>query len=51
MGIIAKARDAINRVRNYDAETAYLEQATSPIDLEFRMRELDRYKAKRQIWY
>ena len=44
MGIISKARDAIRRHRNFNPQQAYLEQATSLVDLEYRLREIDRGK-------
>jgi hypothetical protein len=44
MGIISKTRDAIRRYRQFDPEQAYLEQATSLVDLEYRQREIDRGK-------
>lgn len=51
MGIISKARAAIKRYREFDPEQAYLEQATSIIDLESRQREIDRGKfRKRPNW-
>jgi hypothetical protein len=51
MGIISKARAAIERYRRYDPEQAYLEEATSIIDLENRQREIDRGKfRKRPNW-
>ncbi len=48
MGIISKARAAIDRYRNFNIEEAYLEQATSIIDLEGRQREIDRGKFRKQ---
>jgi hypothetical protein len=48
MGIIAKARAAIGKVRNFDPETAYLEEATSVLDLEMRQREIDRGKFRKR---
>jgi hypothetical protein len=50
MGIFSKARAAIQRVRNFDPETAYLEQATSLVDLESRQREIDRGKFRKTNW-
>jgi hypothetical protein len=47
MGIISKARSALERYRQYDPEQAYLEQATSIIDLESRQREIDRGKFRK----
>ena len=48
MGIISKARAALGRYRNFNFEEAYLEQATSIIDLEARQREIDRGKFRKQ---
>ena len=42
MGIIAKARAAIGKARNFDPEQAYLEESTSLVDLERRQKEIDR---------
>ncbi len=42
MGIISRVRSAVDRYRNFDPERAYLEQATSMIDLEMRQREVDK---------
>ena len=50
MGIISRTRAAIGRVRNFDPETAYLNEATTLVDLESRMREIDRGKFKRRGW-
>ena len=48
MGILSRARDAISRARNFDPEQAYLEEATSLIDLERRMKEVDRGRFRRR---
>jgi hypothetical protein len=50
MGIIAKARAAIDKARNFDPERAYLEAATSLTDLESRQREIDRGRFRRRNW-
>jgi hypothetical protein len=50
MGFIAKARAAIGKARNFDPEQAYLEAATSLVDLESRQREIDRGKFRRRHW-
>jgi hypothetical protein len=50
MGIVSKTRAAIGRIRNFDPETAYLNEATSLVDLESRQREIDRGKFKRRDW-
>ena len=50
MGIIAKARAAIGKARNFDPEQAYLEAATSLVDLESRQREIDRGKFRKTNW-
>jgi len=41
MGIISDLRKALGR-RARDPELRYLEEATSPVDLEMRHREIDR---------
>jgi hypothetical protein len=48
MGIISRARDAIDRYRRYDPVQAYLEASTSLIDLEARQREVDRGKFRKR---
>jgi hypothetical protein len=48
--MIAKARSAIERYRRYDPAQAYLEQATSLVDLESRQREIDRGKFRKRNW-
>ncbi len=48
MGIISRTRDAIERVRNFDPEQAYLEESTSLVDLERRQKEIDRGRFRRQ---
>jgi hypothetical protein len=50
MGIVSNVRDAIRRYRNFDPERAYLEQATSIVDLEHRQREIDRGRFRRRQW-
>ena len=50
MGIIAKARAAIGKARSFDPEQAYLEAATSLIDLESRQREIDRGRFRKRNW-
>ena len=50
MGFIAKARAAIGKVRNFDPEQAYLEAATSVLDLEIRQREIDRGRFRKRNW-
>ncbi len=50
MGIISRVRSAVDRYRNFDPERAYLEQATSMIDLEMRQREVDKGKFRRRNW-
>jgi hypothetical protein len=50
MGIISKVRKSIDRYRQFDPELAYLNQATSLIDLEARQRELDRGKFRKRAW-
>ena len=47
MGIVSKTRDAIKRFRSFDPEQAYLERATSLIDLERRQREIDNGRFRR----
>ena len=47
MGIISRARDAIERYRRYDPVQAYLEASTSLVDLEARQREVDRGKFRK----
>ena len=42
MGIISKTRSALQRLRAFDPEQAYLEEATSIVDLERRQKEIDR---------
>jgi len=48
MGILSRARDAISKARKFDPELAYLEEATSIIDLENRMKEIDRGRFRRR---
>ena len=54
MGIISRARDAMQRYRNFSPEQAYLEEATSLVDLERRQKEIDRGRfrgrQKRQLF-
>ena len=53
MGIISRARAAIQSYRRVDPEQAYLEEATSLVDLERRQQEIDkgRFRARRQWPY
>jgi hypothetical protein len=48
MGIISRTREAIQRLRSFDPELAYLEESTSLIDLERRQKEIDRGRFRRQ---
>lgn len=50
MGIISRVRGAVDRYRHFDPERAYLEQATSLVDLEMRQREVDRGKFRKRTW-
>jgi hypothetical protein len=44
MGIFQRLRNAIRVPTVYDIETEYLNGSTSTVDLEMRMREIDRGK-------
>jgi hypothetical protein len=51
MGIIADIRKALGRRRGADPEQRYLEEATSPADLEMRYREIDRGRFRQRRLY
>ena len=51
MGIIADFKKALGRRRSVDPEQRYLEEATSPADLEMRYREIDRGRFRAQRLY
>ncbi|MEF2074031.1 DUF3563 domain-containing protein [Consotaella aegiceratis] len=40
--VVQSLRSAVKRFRDYDPEMAYLNEATSQVDLECRQREIDR---------
>lgn len=42
MGIVSTLRSVFRAPSREDAELSYLNQSTSPIDLELRQREIDR---------
>lgn len=42
MGLMNNLRAALRRPSRQDAEFDYLNQSTSPVDLEMRQREIDR---------
>ena len=42
MGLFDTLRSALRTRQRADAETDYLNQSTSPVDLEMRQREIDR---------
>jgi hypothetical protein len=46
MGLIQNLKAALRR-QPYDPERAYLSEATSPVDLEMRQREIDRGRFRR----
>jgi len=50
MGLVSNVRNAIQRHRQFDPERAYLEEATSVIDLEARQREIDRGRFRKRNW-
>ena len=50
MGIISNLRQTIKRYRDFSPERAYLEEATSLVDLEARQREIDRGRFRRPQW-
>ena len=50
MGVISRARNAIDKIRRFDPEQSYLEEATSNVDLERRQREIDAGRFRRRQW-
>ena len=42
MGLMSNLKTAFQRLSRQDAELDYLNQSTSPVDLELRQREIDR---------
>ena len=48
MGILDTVKDAFSGRNRRDPELAYLEEATSLVDLELRHREIDRGKFRRR---
>ena len=52
MGMLTQLRGAIRRSAQKTPEQAYLEAATSQVDLEMRQREIDRHRfAGRRPYY
>jgi len=49
MGIISDVKKAIGRLKA-DPEQRYLDEATSPVDLEMRYREIDRGRFRRRLY-
>lgn len=47
-GSITKLRNAIREMRAYDPEMAYLNEATSRVDLERRQRDIDTGRFRRR---
>lgn len=50
MGVISNLRSTIKRLRDFNPERAYLEEATSLVDLETRQREVDRGRFRQRQW-
>jgi hypothetical protein len=48
MSIFGDLKAALQRHRAYDPARAYLEEATSQVDLEMRQREVDRGRFKQR---
>lgn len=48
MGIFDDLKQALTRRNRRDPEAAYLDEATSLVDLEMRHREIDRGRFKRR---
>lgn len=47
MGLFQNLKKALRPRGTADLELAYLNESTSPVDLELRMREIDRGKFRR----
>lgn len=51
MGILTDLKKALQRRGSGAAEARYLDEATSPVDLEMRMREVDRGRFRHRSLY
>lgn len=47
MGLIKDLKTALGKLKAVNREEAYLNEATSPVDLELRQREVDRGRFRR----
>jgi len=49
MGLVSTLRSALKVRTRAEQERDYLEQSTSPVDLEMRQREIDRGKFRQSL--